>query len=300
MSIADKFYVRSVVRDDGERLDFDGREIYLDRENSLLVRPEIQSSEVEYTDISGGEMIHQRQMTHAQSFNGIMYPRFSDYWILYFKLSAFFKINRKYTVVYRQRGGALFAQHGAWLSQSLQIEPKAEEDYSRFSFGMKFNNGSIFEYAEDDDGDEIFANSVQLPLITASAGGELWDSIGQVWDSVGEVWEAGDGGVQSVFIASVSRIYPMWTVKGPCVNPLLQNNTTDTVATYSGTVSTGQTLTVDFTSGEARLDGALVTRNMSGQIYFEPGINIAGFNSDGGSASYSRLEWNNVIGGGDE
>lgn len=295
-----KFYVRTIIRDDGERFDFDGVQLYLSMDNSLLLRPEIQSSEVEYTDVSGGEMIHQRQMVLSQPFNGIVYPRTDDYWTLYFKLSAFFKINRTYVVVYIQKNGGMFAQHGAWLSSNLQISPPADENYSPFSVGFKFQSAYLIQYVEDGAGNEIYANRVVLPLTTLSAGGEQWGTVGQEWDTVGSIWSAGNGGVQDVSIDSVTRIYPVWTVLGPSVNPSLQNNTTDTVAVYTGTVSAGQTLVVDFASGEARLDGALVSRNITGQVYFKPGINVAGFNSDGGATTTSLIEWNNVIGGTDE
>lgn len=102
--------------------------------------------------------------------------------------------------------------------------------------------------------------------------------------------------MQTVSITSISKIYPVWTVKGECVNPSLQNNSTDTVAKYNGTVADGQTLIVDFSTGEARLDGALVSRSIIGQVSCDPGDNIMGFNSDGGNSSSSTIEWNNIIG----
>ena len=120
--------------------------------------------------------------------------------------------------------------------------------------------------------------------------------MGLVADSVGEVWVDGEGGVQSVIINSVSAVYPIWVVQGECVSPTLQNNTTDTLAVYNGTVAAGQTLVVDFEAGTARLDGALVTRNVTGLVRCVPGENIMGFNSDGGHTEASEIKWNNVIG----
>lgn len=292
----DKFYVLSIIRDDDERFDFDGREIYLSSDNILLVRPDIESSEVEYTDTDGGEMIQQRLQTNEQSFSGIIYPKETEYWTLYFNLGSFFQINHYYTIIYRTRNADLLAQRSAWLSHNLQVSPTAQEDYSNFTVSFKMKNSLLYEYAEDSSGNVIFANKVILPLISSSSGGEVWDSVGQVWDSVGSKWESGSGGVQSVNIASVAPIYPVWTVVGPSINPSLQNNTTDTVATYTGTVATGQTLVVDFAAGTAKLDGAIVSRNLTGQVRFEPGDNIAGFNSTGGSTTSSTIEWDNVRG----
>lgn len=292
----DKFYIKTIIRDDGERITFDEREIYLSADNLMLVRPDIDSSEVAYTDVDGGEMIRQKLPPHEQIFNGIIYPRENDFWDLYFKVTAFFKINHYYNLIYVKRSGEFFAQQRAWMSRNLQLPPLAREDYSTFNVGFKVKNSWLFEYAEDSEGNEIYANSITLPLLSASIGGESWDDIGQKWDSIGSVWDAGDGGVQEINVNSVESIYPIWTVKGSAVNPSLQNNTTDTIATYDGTVATGQTLVVDFSTGIARLDGAIVSRNIFGQVRFTPGANIVGFNADGGTVENSLIEWNNIIG----
>lgn len=298
--IDDKFYVKKLIRDDGEVFEFDGIETYLATENILLVRPDIQSSDVEYTDASGGEMIRQRLVIHEQPFNGIIYPRNTDYWALYFSLSSFFKINHAYQIIYRQKSGAMFAQKGAWLATNLQVNPPADEDFSNFSFGMRLKNSLMHEYAENSEGEEVYANSVVLPLLTSNIGGERWDAVGDEWDAIGAEWEGGGGGVQNVSVNSISKVYPVWTVQGSAVNPTLQNNTTDTFAIYNGTVAAGQTLVVDFAAGTARLDGSLVSRNVSGEVSFAPGINLAGFNIDTGTAENSRISWNNIIGGGDD
>ena len=130
----------------------------------------------------------------------------------------------------------------------------------------------------------ILAVTMQNPTIS-----------GEVWDNVGTEWEMGNGGVQTVNIASTQAIYPVWVVEGPCINPKLQNNTTDTIAEFDGTVATGQTLTVDFEAGTAYLDSALVTRYVAGIVSFAPGENMAGFNSDGGATQESTISWNNII-----
>lgn len=292
----DKFYVAKIRRDDGVSFTFDGKEVYLSTNNSLLVRPEISSTDVDYTDIDGGEMIAQRLLPQVQPFEGIIYPHTSDYWSMYSSLVAFFKINHYYTIIYKKASGQLFAQRDAWLTNGLQVAPPAREDYSTFSLAFKVKSSLLYEYQEDSSGNEIYANSASLPLLSAAEGGEEWDTVGQKWDTVGSVWSSGTGGVQNIAISSVSAIYPLWVVTGSAVKPVLQNNTTDTVATYNGTVASGQTLVVDFATGVAKLDGAIVSRDVTGQVKFTPGLNLAGFNTDGGSAVSSTIKWNNVIG----
>ena len=189
----------------------------------------------------------------------------------------------------------MFAISDAWISAGLQIVPVPHETYSSWTVTLTVGNSDWYEYSEDSSGKEIYSNTVTLPLIGNTTGGEIWDSVGLVSDNVGEEWAIGRGGVQAVNIASTKVIYPVWVVHGPCINPKLQNNTTDTNAEYDGTVAEGQTLTVDFTAGTAYLDSALVSRSVYGVVSFRPGENIAGFNSDGGATDSSTISWNNII-----
>ena len=430
----DKLYIKKFIRDDGEILSFDGVELYLAQENTLLVRPDPNTTAVDYTEADGGEMVRQQNMTYDQPINGLIIPKTTDYWTLTTTLSQFFKINHYYKIIYVKKDGSMFSINGAWISAGLQIVPVPHEEYSAWSITLTIGNTAWTEYAEDSEGKEIYSNTITLPLVSLALGGEVWDasknilpsdgltpatvagslvvqpqySNGQLiylgfdgqpdtdvkftigymnfqkgrtytfsgvtggdnasygmlinscaafpsgvalydgsetitavdnasnievylwikenyvantvltypqieigdtatayepyqkgggakWDSVGEVWEAGNGGVQTVNIDSTQAIYPVWIVEGPCVNPRLQNNTTDTNAEFDGTVAAGQTLTVDFAEGIAYLDSALVTRDVFGSVYFNPGENIAGFNSDGGATDSCTISWNNVI-----
>lgn len=290
-----KLYIKKIIRDDGEQLEFDGEEILLAEKNTLLVRPDPSTTAVEYTEADGGEMVRQRNAIYNQTINGLIVPKISGYWALSSKLGKFFKVNKTYQIVYIKSDMSMFKVENAWISSGLQIIPVPYEEYSEWNITFAIGNPNWFEYAEDSGGSEIYSNNVILPLLTANAGGEIWDAVGLSSDNVGEEWEKGAGGVQTVNIASTQAIYPVWTVVGPCVNPTLQNNTTDTVAEYDGTVASGQTLVVDFAEGVARLNTALVTRNVSGLVSLAPGENTLGFNSDGGTTETSTISWNNII-----
>lgn len=292
----DLFYIKKFIRSDGTQLSLDQNELYLDSDNTLLVRPDPETTAVNYTEANGAEMIRQQTHTSTQEINGIIVPKTTPYWNLVVTLTGFFKINYTYKIVYARKDGKLFAIDGAWISEALQVPPHPNEDYARWHITFEIGQEAWREYAEDDSGEEIYANSVSLPLLTAGTGGEKWDRVGLVADEVGEVWVDGEGGIQDIFILSSQRIYPLWVVTGECINPTLQNGTTDTVAYYNGTVAEGQTLVVNFETGEAKLDGVVVTRNLHGQVSFDPGINSVGFNSDGGNASESIIEWNGTIG----
>ena len=290
-----KIYIKKFIRDDGESLSFDANEVYLAQENTLLVRPDPVTTAVEYTETDGGEMIRQRNTTYIQPIKGLIIPKSSNYWEIVTELSLFFKINHNYKIVYVKMDGSMFAMSNAWISNGLQIPPVPHEEYSEWSIEFTIGDNGWREYSENEQGQETYSHVVELPLISAASGGEIWDSVGLVSDEVGEEWEAGSGGVQTVNIASTATIYPVWVVEGPCVNPKLQNNTTDTLGEFNGTVAAGQTLTVDFENGTAYLDSALVTRYVTGIVSFAPGENLAGFNSDGGATQTSTIKWNNII-----
>ena len=292
----DLFYVKKFIRSDGEYLSFDQNEIYLDQDNTLLQRPTPDTTAVSYTEANGGEMIRQQTGIYSQDIAGLIVPKDTPYWSLVLKLTTFFKINYTYKIVYVRKDGAMFAVDNAWISEGLQVPPEPHEDYARWSVAFDIGSESWREYSEDASGKETFANSVVLPIVSGQIGGEKWDSVGLVANSIGEVWIDGEGGVQDVSIASSGVIYPVWVVEGECVNPTLRNNSTDTVAKYNGTVAAGQTLTVNFETGVAYLDSALVTRNVEGVVKCRPGLNTMGFNSDSGTTTQSLIQWNNTIG----
>lgn len=292
----DKFYIKKIIRDDGVWLDFDDREILLDVDNTLVVRPNPDTSAVDYTEVNGGEMIAQRLTTFDQTINGLILPRETSYWQLVRSLTSFFQINHTYKIIYIEKDGTMFSVDNAWISEGLQIPPIASEQYAHWNITFTIGTDVLREYAENPSGEEVYANSVIVPLATNAIGGEKWDDIGLVADNVGEVWLGGDGGIQSIMINSAKTIYPVWEVSGPCAKPTLQNDTTDTAATYNGNLAVGQKLTVNFETGEAWVDGSLVSRLVSGVVTCEPGENLIGFNTEGGLTTESVIKWNNVIG----
>ena len=291
----DKFYIKKIVRDDGEAFGFDGQEIYLAQDNSLLIRPNPDTTAVEFTGADGGEMVSQRNSTYTQPIKGLIIPKSTTYWALVSKLGEFFRINHNYSVIYKKKDGKMFKQQGAWISSGLQITPRPYEEYSEWSVELTIGHPQWTEYVEDAQGEEIYANSVELPLISANQGGEVWDAVGGEWDAVGEVWEVGSGGLQTITVSSTGTIYPVWIVAGPCVDPVLQNNTTDSICTYTGSIPAGASLVVDFSEGTAKIGNTIVTRFMNGIVTMVDGQNVMGFSKASGDTESSTLAWNNVI-----
>ena len=171
----DKLYIKKFIRDDGQKLSFDGDQIYLAQENTLLVRPDPSTTAINFTEADGGEMIRQQNTTYDQPINGLIIPKSDSYWTLSSKLSVFFKINHTYKIIYTKKDGSMFAVSNAWISSGLQIVPAPHEEYSKWSVTMTIGNVNWTEYAEDSQGDEIYSNTITLPLISAATGGEEWE-----------------------------------------------------------------------------------------------------------------------------
>lgn len=173
----DKLYIKKFIRDDGQKLSFDGEQIYLAQENTLLIRPDPNTTAVSFTESDGGEMIRQQNNTYDQLINGIIIPKTTDYWSLTTQLSLFFKINHTYKIIYTKKDGTMFSISDAWISAGLQIVPVPHEEYSSWSITMTVGNVNWTEYAEDSQGNEIYSNNVTLPLLSAATGGEVWEDV---------------------------------------------------------------------------------------------------------------------------
>ena len=171
----DKLYIKKFIRDDGETLAFDGEQIYLAKNNTLLVRPDPSTTAVNFTEADGGEMIRQQNTTYDQPVNGLIIPKSTDYWTLSTQLSLFFKVNHTYKIIYVKKDGTMFAVSNAWISSGLQIVPVPNEEYSEWSVTLTIGNVNWTEYAEDSQGKEIYSNTITLPLISAATGGEEWE-----------------------------------------------------------------------------------------------------------------------------
>lgn len=181
-----KLYIKKFIRDDGETLSFDAEEIYLSENNTLLVRSDPATTAVEFTEEDGGEMIRQRGATYSQPVSGLIVPKSTEYWALCVRLSRFFILNHTYKIVYIKRDGSMFSMNRAWINAGLQIVPVPYENYSTWTIEFRIGDNFWTEYAEDGQGKEIYSNSVELPLLTAGTGGEVWsDAIQQTLSGLG-------------------------------------------------------------------------------------------------------------------
>lgn len=146
------------------------------------------------------------------------------------------------------------------------------------------------------DGDTSVTVSGDLPspltmeFIVHSGGGV-------VWDEIGATWEEGSGGSNVVAVDSVDNVYPLLTITGLTINPVIENTTTGTILVYDGTIADSQTLKIDMSAQTATLNGTNVIKNISGDwLAFAPGNNTVSYTASNNDAPNATIEWNEVVG----
>lgn len=143
-------------------------------------------------------------------------------------------------------------------------------------------------------------NNVLVSASGTNLPGELTLTYYTTLDTSGSgyIWEeGGSGGPTMVEIGSITNVYPIWTVKGPAVNPELSVLTTNTTLKYEGSVGANQTLVIDMMNKTAKLNGTSVIGNVAGDwVNFTPGINRVVYITDNADTPPSLIEWQEVVG----
>lgn len=210
---------------------------------------------------------------------------------------AFFRKDYYYTVVYIFSDGTAIQRRQGFIVDA----PEVRELYQympEYHVALNFEDINYYTYAEDSSGHQIYGKSATIPISAGSPyGGLVWDGYGTTWDSTGAIWEAGGGGPTTLMVDSIDKVFPVWTVNEPAVNPQLAVLTTGTSITYTGTVAAGQTLVIDMLNKTAFLNGVSVINNISGDwVNFAPGNNRVTYTTTNADATYSTIEWQEIVG----
>lgn len=208
----------------------------------------------------------------------------------------FFRKNYFYTVVYIFPDGTAIQRRRGFIEEAPEVK-ELWQIHPEYSVSLNFEDVNYYSYAENGQGQEIYEKSVEIPLATATKGGLIWDSVGVVWDSVGATWEEGTGGTNVVTVDSVDQVYPVLTITGLTVNPVIENTTTGATLEYNGTITASQTLEINMSTQTATLNGTSVLKNVSGDwLAFAPGDNTVSYTASNNDAPNATIEWNEVVG----
>lgn len=120
---------------------------------------------------------------------------------------------------------------------------------------------------------------------------------GVEWDENGAVWEEGKPSYSIISVDSIDNVYPVLTITGRTVNPVLTDVTTGTVFQYNGTITESQVLRVDMMNKTATLNGVSVIGNVTGDwLYLAPGNNRVTYTADNADAPNATVEWQEIVG----
>lgn len=296
--IATKCFILALfIRDDGQRLLLgDG---YYDFNQKLqhFQSNTIANDVVEIQGDSGQLLAGQVMRSGAQKFEGYIGDATTNRQTIEQKRSdfmAFFRIKHFYKVIYIFPDGTAIQRQRGYLTDAPTI-PEIFQKFPEYSVALNFEDANYYEYAEDAEGNEIYANIAEIMLNAAKRGGLVWDAIGAVSDSAGYIWEEG-GSVQNIVtVAGVDSAWPIWTIQGGAQNPTLTNITTGQTISWQGFVPEGQTLTINMAEMTADLAGANVFEYITGEwLRLAPGNNTLVYTA-GSADKPSTLSWNGVL-----
>lgn len=294
------FILAMFIRDDGQRFLL-GDGDYTFTQKQLLFKAVTTSNDVvELQGANGAMLAGQVRRPSTQSFDGFIGDATKgrqDVEIARRKFLSFFRQNYSYTVVYIDTNGNTSQQKFGYIVDT----PEVKELYQiqpNYHVALAFEDVNYYEYAEDADGNEVYASSAKIPLTGDRYGGLMWDEDGVVWDNDGAQWEEGTDGSEVVLDLNIVANTPVvWSIPGPVTNPQLSTTGTGDVMKYVGSVGATETLVIDTLNQTAYISGSDRTMNMTGDwLYLSPGVNRLSYVADTSGAPASTLKWQGVIG----
>lgn len=182
------FILTLFKRDDGERILL-GAGAYSFKDDLQHFQPNIIANDVIEKQGTDGQLLAgQVRRCQTQTFNGYIgdasttRERTEDYRRQFIQ---FFRTNHFYTAIYILPNGDAIQRRNGYLVEA----PSVPEQYQRFpeySVGMQFENLNYYTYNENDQGEETYAQTVDLIPEGNLTGGLTWDGDGVIWSDQGK------------------------------------------------------------------------------------------------------------------
>ena len=296
------FIMALFIRDDGERFLLGAGAYQFDNNQLHFAANTYQNDIVEVQGNDGVMLAGQVRRGSAQTFDGyigdssVSKEAIENYRKAFF---MFYRKNHYYTVVYIFPDGTAIQRQRGFIVDAPEVK-EFWQLFPKYHIALNFEDINYYSYAEDSHGDEVYGKSATIPKsIGAQDGGIMWaGSTGAIWANLGLTWEATTGsGYATVTIDSIDNVYPILIINGPAENPQITDLTTNMSLTYSGTIASGQTLTIDMYAKTALLNGSSVINNVSGEwLYLTPGNNKITYVTDNVTATSATMKWQEVVG----
>lgn len=290
------------TRDDGQTLAFNWSTGLVDQAtDDWMPAKTLRTSSFTYADADGGQMVKQHYDPWAITFSGYIVANSSaKVREIRNNLLSFFTTNHYFTAIFTDCDGVEMSAPSGWISSAPAVVLRDKHDTApTFSLGLTFGDPYLYEYAEDDEGNPTYANSIQVPRYTDTneAAGYMYVGGGYIYYGGGYAYIGAQSAIPTINVNSTQSVAPIWTVEGQATNPSITNLTTNTEMKYTGTIAAGQTLVVDCLNQTAMIGTADVSRYLSGDwLTLTPGGNQLQYEttSDDDTQS-STLSWNGVI-----
>lgn len=294
------FILAMFKRDDGERFLL-GSGAYEFKDSQLHFAANSYSNDVvEVQGTDGALLAGQVRRATAQSFDGFVgdgrTPKATveNLRVDFFK---FFQKNHFYTAIYIFTDGTAIQRQRGYIVDAPEVQ-ELYQNTPEYHVALNFEDVNYYRYAENAEGEEAYSISATIYSSYQLSGGLEWDSVGAVFDTVGAVWEAGQGGTPNfVTNNSIANVLPTITITGPASDPVFENATTGQTLKYAGNITTSQTLMININEKTAKLNGANVVYNVSGDwLWLAPGVNHLVYSNNDTEITTAVVEWQEVVG----
>ena len=295
------FILALFIRDDGERFLLGSGAYEFDKGQQQFIANSFSNDIVEVQGNDGVFLAGQVRRGKTQPFDGyigdatVSRENIEEYRRTFIK---FFRKNYYYKVVYLFSNGTAIQRKQGFIVDAPEVK-ELYQKFPKYHVAFNFEDINYYSYSENSEGEEIYSSVANIPLSVGGVnGGLIWDELGVVWDIYGATWEESESsGPTTILVDSIDKVYPVWEITGPALNPKLTNITTGTILEYAGNVANGQTLIIDMNNKTAKLNGTSVINNVSGEwAYLTPGNNRISYVADNIDAPSSKIRWQEIVG----
>lgn len=172
------------IRDDGERfLLGDGAYEFKDTQKHFTA-PTVENDTVEVQGNDGIMLAGQVRRPNTQEFDGFVGDATATKEEIEEKRKAFlgfFLTRHTYTAIYIFENGKAIQRRGGFIVDAPEVK-ELWQIHPEYHVALNFEDINYYNYAENEEGQEIFANIYNLINTRATSGGLVWDEIGVVWE----------------------------------------------------------------------------------------------------------------------
>lgn len=172
------------IRDDGERFLL-GTGAYEFKKSLQHFQPNTYANDVVELQGTDGQLLAgQVRRTASQPFDGYIADQTINQTETENRRRAFLMFFRKkhfYTVAYILPNGTAIQRRRGYITDAPAVAEMIQR-WPEYHVALNFEDPNYYEYAEDEDGNPIYAHEVELAIAGASVGGLVWDEDGVVWD----------------------------------------------------------------------------------------------------------------------